>query len=80
MTRFDETAIDWVAAAKIGISRRMLQEYGMLEMLLEGETTPIIPLCLTLGNATMKLDATIRLSEDRDSNIHFDILGYGWEE
>lgn len=62
MERFDESAIDWVAAAKRGISRRMLKEYGFLELLLEGGTTPVIPLTLTLADVTIKLDGTLRLS------------------
>ena len=73
MERFDESAIDWVAAAKRGISRRMLKEYGFLELLLEGGTTPVIPL-------TLKLDGTLRLTEDCDKNVRFEVLGYGWEE
>ena len=66
MERFDESAIDWVAAAKRGISRRMLKEYGFLELLLEG--------------VTIKLDGTLRLTEDCDKNVRFEVLGYGWEE
>lgn len=77
---FDEQAIDWVAAAKRGISRRMLKEFGFLEPLLNGETTPVIPLTLTLGDMTIKLDATLHLTEDIDKNVRFVILGYGWEE
>lgn len=80
MARFDESAIDWVAAAKRGISRRMLKECGFLDLLLEGERTPVIPLCITLHDITIKLDGTIALYEDQDGNIHFDILGVGWEE
>lgn len=80
MNRFEETAIDWVAAAKHGISRRMLQECGLLDLLLEGSTTPLIPLCLSFNGIQIKLDATIQLIEDRDNNARFKILGYGWEE
>lgn len=80
MHMFDESAIDWVAAAKRGISRRMLKEYGFLELLLEGGTTPIMPLNLTLGGITIKLDGTLRLTEDCDKNVRFEVLGYGWEE
>ena len=72
MERFDESAIDWVAAAKRGISRRMLKEYGFLELLLEGGTTPVIPLTLTLADVTIKLDGTLRLTEDCDKNVRFD--------
>lgn len=77
---FDENAIDWVAAAKRGISRRMLKEYDFLDILLDGGVTPVIPLTLTLGDMTVKLDATIRLAEDCDRNVRFEVLGYGWEE
>lgn len=80
MHLFDETAIDWIAAAKRGISRRMLKEYGFLELLLEGGTTPVIPLMLTIGDMTIKLDATLHLTEDHDKNVRFVILGYGWED
>ena len=44
MERFDESAIDWVAAV------------------------------------TIKLDGTLRLTEDCDKNVRFEVLGYGWEE
>lgn len=71
MERFDESAIDWVAAAKRGISRRMLKEYGFLELLLEGGTTPVIPLTLTLADVTIKLDGTLRLTEDCDKKRAF---------
>ena len=80
MERFDESAIDWIAAAKRGISRRMLKEYGFLDLLLEGGTTPVIPLTLTLGGMTIKLAGTLRLTEDCNKNIRFEVLGYGWEE
>ena len=70
MERFDESAIDWVAAAKC----------GFLELLLEGGTTPVIPLTLTLADVTIKLDGTLRLTEDCDKNVRFEVLGYGWEE
>ena len=80
MERFDESAIDWVAAAKRGISRRMLKEYGFLELLLEGVTSPVIPFTLTLADVTIKLDGTLRLTEDCDKNVRFEVLGYGWEE
>ena len=40
----------------------------------------IFPLTLTRADVTIKLDGTLRLTEDCDKNVRFEVLGYGWEE
>lgn len=79
MHRFDESRIDWDAAARHGISRRMLVEYDLLEMLLDGETTPFVPLHLIFGETHIRMDGSIRLEREADGSITFDVRGADWE-
>lgn len=78
MKLFNEESIDWAEAARHGISRRMLSECGYLDILLEGGSTPDIPLRLTFGNTVIFTDASLTLKMDDFGVVGFEILGVGW--
>ncbi len=78
MKIYDENAIDWAAAARHGISRKMLKESGFLDILLEGGSTPDIPLRLVFADIVLLTDGSITIKEDDIGMLYFEILGVGW--
>lgn len=78
MKIFDEHAIDWATAARHGISKKMLERDGYLDVLLAGGATPDIPLRLDFNDMVVFVDASISLKRDEIGIVTFEILGVGW--
>lgn len=78
MRVFDINSIDWAEAARHGISKRMLQQYGYLDLLLEGGSTPDIPLQLEFDGVVLNMDGSLTLRENDLGIAYFEVLGVGW--
>ena len=74
--RYNENMVDWVALEKIGISKASLEQQGLLDSMLRGyKTNKLVPLTLTLGCATVRMDARLSFVNQQDGQIGLGIHG-----
>lgn len=74
--RYNENMINWDALEKMGVSKASLEQQGLLDSMLKGyKTNKLVPLTLTLGCATVKLDAKLSFINQQDGQIGLGIHG-----
>lgn len=74
--RYNEDMVNWGALEKIGVSKASLEQQGLLDGMLRGyKTNKLVPLTLTLGVATVRLDARLSLINQPDGQIGLGIHG-----
>lgn len=74
--RYNENMVNWDALEKIGVSKASLEQQGLLDSMLKGyKTNKLVPLTLTLGTATVRLDARLSLINQPDGQIGLGIHG-----
>ena len=74
--RYNENMVNWDALEKLGVSKASLEQQGLLDSMLKGyKTNKLVPLTLTLGVATVKLDARLSLINQQDGQIGLGIHG-----
>lgn len=74
--RYNENMVNWDALEKMGISKASLEQQGLLDSMLKGyKTNKLVPLHLTLGCATVKLDARLSFINQPDGQIGLGIHG-----
>lgn len=74
--RYNENMVNWDALEKMGVSKASLEQQGLLDSMLKGyKTNKLVPLTLTLGCATVKLDARLSFINLPDSQIGLGIHG-----
>lgn len=74
--RYNENMVNWDALEKMGISKASLEQQGLLDSMLKGyKTNKLVPLTLTLGYATVKLDARLSFINQQDGQIGLGIHG-----
>lgn len=74
--RYNENMVNWDALEKIGVSKASLEQQGLLDSMLKGyKTSKLVPLTLTLGCATVKLDARLSFINQQDGQIGMGIHG-----
>lgn len=74
--RYDENMIDWGTLEKMGISKASLEQQGALDPILRGyKTNKLIPLTLTLGAATVRMDARLSLIPMQNGQVGLGIHG-----
>ncbi|WP_455601280.1 DUF3945 domain-containing protein [Bacteroides rodentium] len=74
--RYNENMIDWESLDKIGVSKASLEQQGLLDSMLRGyKTNKLVPLTLTLGVATVRLDARLSFIPQQDGQVGLGIHG-----
>ena len=74
--RYNENMVNWDALEKIGVSKASLEQQGLLDSMLKGyKTNKLVPLMLTLGCATIKMDAKLSLINQPNGQIGLGIHG-----
>ena len=74
--RYNENMVNWDALEKMGVSKASLEQQGLLDSMLKGyKTNKLVPLTLTLGCATVKLDARLSFINQQDGQIGLGIHG-----
>lgn len=74
--RYNENMVNWDALEKMGVSKASLEQQGLLDSMLKGyKTNKLVPLTLTLGCATVRLDARLSLINQSDGQIGLGIHG-----
>jgi len=74
--RYDENMVDWETLEKMGISKATLEQQGALDSMLRGyKTNKLVPLTLTLGAATVRMDARLSLIPMQNGQIGLGIHG-----
>lgn len=74
--RYNENMVNWDALEKIGVSKASLEQQGLLDSMLKGyKTNKLVPLTLTLGAATVRLDARLSLINQPDGQVGLGIHG-----
>lgn len=74
--RYNENMVNWEELEKIGVSKASLEQQGLLDSMLRGyKTNKLVPLTLTLGCATVRLDARLSLIGQPDGQIGLGIHG-----
>lgn len=74
--RYNENMINWDALEKMGVSKASLEQQGLLDSMLKGyKTNKLVPLTLTLGCATVRLDAKLSFINQQDGQIGLGIHG-----
>lgn len=74
--RYNENMVDWTTLEKIGISKASLEQQGLLDSMLRGyKTNKLVPLTLTLGCATVRMDARLSFVNQQDGQIGLGIHG-----
>lgn len=77
---FKAEDLDWKQLENIGISKKQLEEDGSLDLLLQGEDTPPIPLKIHTPLLTVTMDAILKLVEGPDGKPVMEINGLQTEE
>lgn len=72
---FKAEDLDWKELEATGILREKLEESGDMELLLQGDTTKVIPLELRTPVLNMTMDATLRIVEGEDGKPLVEING-----
>lgn len=74
--RYNENMVDWESLEKMGISKASLEQQGLLDSMLRGyKTNKLVPLTLTLGAATVRMDARLSLIPMQDGQVGLGIHG-----
>lgn len=74
--RYNENMVNWDALEKMGVSKASLEQQGLLDSMLKGyKTNKLVPLTLTLGCATARLDARLSFINQPDGQIGLGIHG-----
>lgn len=74
--RYNENMVDWASLERMGVSKASLEQQGLLDSMLKGyKTNKLVPLTLTLGCATVRLDARLSLINQPDGQIGLGIHG-----
>ena len=74
--RYNENMVNWDALEKMGVSKASLEQQGLLDSMLKGyKTNKLVPLTLTLGVATVRLDARLSFINQQDGQIGLGIHG-----
>lgn len=74
--RYNENMVNWDALEKMGVSKASLEQQGLLDSMLKGyKTNKLVPLTLTLGCATVRLDAKLSFINQQDGQIGLGIHG-----
>lgn len=74
--RYNEDMVDWESLEKIGVSKASLEQQGLLDSMLKGyKTNKLVPLTLTLGCATARLDARLSFINQPNGQIGLGIHG-----
>lgn len=74
--RYNENMVDWESLEKMGVSKASLEQQGLLDSMLRGyKTNKLVPLTLTLGAATVRMDARLSLIPMQDGQVGLGIHG-----
>ena len=75
--RYNENMINWEELDKVGISKALLEQQGLLDSMLKGyKTNKLVPLTLNIpGVLTAKLDARLSLIPQQDGQVGLAIHG-----
>lgn len=74
--RYNENMVNWDALEKMGVSKSSLEQQGLLDSMLKGyKTNKLVPLHLSLGCATVRLDARLSFINQPDGQIGLGIHG-----
>lgn len=77
---FKAEDLDWKELEAAGIHKEQLEKSGNLELLLQGETTEMIPLEIRTPVLCMTMDATLRIVEGPDGKPVMEINGLSPED
>lgn len=74
--RYNENMVDWPSLEKMGISKASLEQQGLLDSMLKGyKTNKLVPITLTLGAATVRMDARLSLIPMQNGMVGLGIHG-----
>lgn len=77
---FKAEDLDWKELEAAGIHKEQLEKSRNLELLLQGETTKVIPLEIRTPFLCMTMDATLRIVEGPDGRPVMEINGLSPED